>query len=267
MSYNHENTYWNNQGKFQKQYDYYYNKLVPPEGDADNSIGNLIRIVSKIYYRKFNDGDSYYDLVDDMPSLYDLTKIEGIDSRFIDRLETILSYDNDQDYEDFVDKAMRYVILKDKDNEVFNPNYYNIVRLGDYQNSFDHFIKFYLKDLSNFEDISETGRLLALSTKILARNIYYGDTYSDLVLDGGEGYSLKQFNDLGKEFIISLENILNCEKNYTKFINKVLRYIMLEHSNPTKIWNPITNRLVSITGQSGLKALEMLDCRVSYTPN
>ena len=50
------NTYWNETGKFQKAYTFLYDKLVPRSANAEIPIGNLLRIVSKIYYRKFNDG-------------------------------------------------------------------------------------------------------------------------------------------------------------------------------------------------------------------
>ena len=51
--------YWNSTGKFQKAYDYFYTKLVPPQGKANTDEGELLRIIGKFYYR-CADGDDYY---------------------------------------------------------------------------------------------------------------------------------------------------------------------------------------------------------------
>ena len=74
-------------------------------------------------------------------------------------------------------------------------------------------------------------------------------------------------DNIEKGFLKSLETILNVDKDTIKFINKILIHIMLEHSTPETIWNPNTNRLVSIYGTTGIKCLKMLDCRITYTPN
>ena len=76
------NTYRNDTGKFQKAYTFLYDKLVPRSGNAETPIGNLLRIVSKIYYRKFNDGDSYYELTNNEYGdayFYPITTIKDID--------------------------------------------------------------------------------------------------------------------------------------------------------------------------------------------
>jgi len=72
-------TYWNNKGKFQKEYTTLWNKYVPDEGyrilidrklarlmgysekqikEAVKSIRKLIRISNR-YYRFYNDGDNF----------------------------------------------------------------------------------------------------------------------------------------------------------------------------------------------------------------
>jgi hypothetical protein len=57
-------SYSDNKGKYQKAYDFLYKKLVPISGEAKNALGEALRLVSKVYYRKNNDGDSYGECVD-----------------------------------------------------------------------------------------------------------------------------------------------------------------------------------------------------------
>lgn len=50
-------TYWNNNGKFQAEYHELFKKLIPGNGPASTRPGELLRAISKLYYRWFNDGD------------------------------------------------------------------------------------------------------------------------------------------------------------------------------------------------------------------
>ena len=58
-------SYSDNKGKYQKAYDFLYKKLVPSSGKAKNALGEALRLVSRAYYRKNNDGDSYGDCIED----------------------------------------------------------------------------------------------------------------------------------------------------------------------------------------------------------
>ena len=58
-------SYSDNKGKYQKAYDFLYKKLVPSSGRAKNALGEALRLVSRVYYRKENDGDSYDDCIED----------------------------------------------------------------------------------------------------------------------------------------------------------------------------------------------------------
>jgi hypothetical protein len=58
-------SYSDNKGKYQKSYDFLYKKLVPTSGKAKNALGEALRLVSRVYYRKDNDGDSYDDCIED----------------------------------------------------------------------------------------------------------------------------------------------------------------------------------------------------------
>lgn len=48
--------YWNNKGKYQKQYEQLRESLVPDMGMAKTSVGEVLRIVGNIYYDHFNNG-------------------------------------------------------------------------------------------------------------------------------------------------------------------------------------------------------------------
>ena len=50
-------SYWNGKGRYQKEYEEMYDKLVPSNGEADTVIGELLRKSSRSYYRFYNDGD------------------------------------------------------------------------------------------------------------------------------------------------------------------------------------------------------------------
>ena len=51
-------SYSDRKGKYQKAYNFLYDKLVPPSGRAMNSLGEALRFVTKVYHRKDNDGDT-----------------------------------------------------------------------------------------------------------------------------------------------------------------------------------------------------------------
>ena len=51
------NSYWDNNGAYQKEYDALYDELVPNTGEADTLHGELIRAVSRLAYDYFNNGN------------------------------------------------------------------------------------------------------------------------------------------------------------------------------------------------------------------
>ena len=57
-------SYSNDKGKYQKAYDFLFKKLVPQSGRSMNNLGEALRLVSKVYYRLNNDGDSYDDCIE-----------------------------------------------------------------------------------------------------------------------------------------------------------------------------------------------------------
>lgn len=61
----YEPTYWNHNGKYQKLYEILYGSLVPKEGEADTTPGEILRIVSKVYYDIYNNGGWNFDTMSD----------------------------------------------------------------------------------------------------------------------------------------------------------------------------------------------------------
>ena len=56
--------YSDGKGKYEKAYNYLFKKMVPQSGSASNPLGEALRLVSKVYYRLNNDGDSYGDCIE-----------------------------------------------------------------------------------------------------------------------------------------------------------------------------------------------------------
>ena len=52
-----KNSYWNNNGKYNMEYENLWRRLVPAEGKASTVAGEVLRAVSRLYYRWYNDGD------------------------------------------------------------------------------------------------------------------------------------------------------------------------------------------------------------------
>lgn len=50
-------TYWNNKGKFQAQYNYVWENLVPDYGSSNNEHVEAIRCISGLYYEYYNNAN------------------------------------------------------------------------------------------------------------------------------------------------------------------------------------------------------------------
>ena len=73
--------YWNEQGRYQEEYQEYFNKLVPETGNADTDEGNALIAISKIYHDVFNNGagnivdeDEDYDDWDELVTEYSINR-------------------------------------------------------------------------------------------------------------------------------------------------------------------------------------------------
>ena len=56
--------YSDGKGKYEKAYNYLFKKMIPDSGRASNPLGEALRLVSRVYYRLSNDGDSYGDCIE-----------------------------------------------------------------------------------------------------------------------------------------------------------------------------------------------------------
>jgi hypothetical protein len=52
----YEPRYWGKNGRFQKQHDELWEKLIPDCGDADTTHGELLRVACRVYYEHYNNG-------------------------------------------------------------------------------------------------------------------------------------------------------------------------------------------------------------------
>ena len=152
-----EDSYYSNKGKYQKAYDILWDELVPKIGRANTEMGELLRRLARVYYRYYNDGDTYYQMCDDE---YD---------------DPMMEYFNDQ--------------------------------------------------------------------------------------AGVPEEQAKKVHDILSSCWGTYESCLESAVDY------VLREIMLSKSSDEKIYNPQTGRLVGITTPTGLKALTLLGCKISYSRN
>ena len=62
--------YWNSCGLYQKAYDRLYTDLVPPRDEAKTVAGEVLRLLSKAYYRVYNDGDAFPSEVKSLARAY-----------------------------------------------------------------------------------------------------------------------------------------------------------------------------------------------------
>jgi len=54
--------YWNSEGKYQNEHDALHSRLVPGEGKAQTSHGELLRCATNIYYDWYNNGGCNFDV-------------------------------------------------------------------------------------------------------------------------------------------------------------------------------------------------------------
>lgn len=115
--------YFSGNGKYQKAYDFLFKKLVPSQGSCSYNLAEALRLVSKVYYRYCNDGDSYDDCIE-----YGMINSFS-DNKFPfkfpyrelgNELERILSYD--KNYDLALDVVLLSIMLElsDKKN-IYNP--------------------------------------------------------------------------------------------------------------------------------------------------
>lgn len=110
-----EKTYWNSQGKFQKESDK-ISKLMPCWGKTNNPYLNLYLTASSLYYDVYNNGggniiDSYVKDIEQYIKPY-ANELKGIN--FNCTINTIIkNLKTEEKLEKFVDSVIEFVMYKD----------------------------------------------------------------------------------------------------------------------------------------------------------
>ncbi len=114
-----ENTYWHRNGKHQATYSKLWDELIPPTGSAKTKEGELLRAMSRLYYRWYNDGDKIEPMLEE--SVIDSSALNAwnyIYSYEDERCETdwqnlaleIMHSGTDEEYEKYLEEAADTVI-------------------------------------------------------------------------------------------------------------------------------------------------------------
>jgi len=123
-------SYWNNNGKYEKAYHYLFKKLVPSSGVAYTNLGEALRLVSKVYYRKNNDGDSYHDCIEDgiVPDFSDNHYPFDKEYKSLGReLDTLLSSNK---YDDALNLVLLHIMLSlSSTSNIYNPEMNRLVSI------------------------------------------------------------------------------------------------------------------------------------------
>jgi hypothetical protein len=95
-------TYWDNEGKYQEQYNKAWEQLIPASGEAEDGLPEALRAISRIGYDYYNNG--FCNLWQGW---------EDVD----DYGDEVMVYKMDSYYEDMVD-CLRYRIPRTMHNEL-----------------------------------------------------------------------------------------------------------------------------------------------------
>ena len=113
------NTYWNKNGKHEEEYHKLYDELVPECGNADTFEGEMLRAVSKLYYRYYNGGDRVADVMEEYmkgsSALYAWGFLYKQSETRLKALELLRSYgeaDYEVNLEDLANFVIEYIISK-----------------------------------------------------------------------------------------------------------------------------------------------------------
>ena len=126
--------YWNNKGKYSKEFDQLWEELVPSEGEAESKKGELVRCLGRLHYEFYNNGncnavyefpvswsedeDDYdYEVDDFYQDMIDyIEKHIPTASGLLRLIETIIIHQRDEDdaaYDELFDHCMPFIIKMD----------------------------------------------------------------------------------------------------------------------------------------------------------
>ena len=124
--------YSDGKGKYEKAYGYLLKKMIPESGRASNPLGEALRLVSRVYYRRSNDGDSYgecieYGMVPDFSERkFPFDKEYAALGR---ELDSHLS--SDSGYDKAVDLVLLHIMLNlSSESNIYNPETNRLVPLN-----------------------------------------------------------------------------------------------------------------------------------------
>ena len=126
-----KNSYWNETGAYQKEYNELYEKLVPAKGQAKTLHGELIRCGSRLVYEFYNNGnsniinyngDGYISIDDFYEEKIDFIE-ETIKEDCVRRLRIFLlggisclnDEQEDKIYNDLMDNIMHFVLTTENE--------------------------------------------------------------------------------------------------------------------------------------------------------
>jgi hypothetical protein len=120
--------YWNNNGKYQIAYNYFFDKLVPKSGKADDPFGELLSRVSWVYQRRFNDGDTYDDLCEDhQDGLFINNK--NMPEKQRKKVEYLIGV-TEEDLEKTINYVVKEIMLEHStDEKIWNPETSRLIRI------------------------------------------------------------------------------------------------------------------------------------------
>lgn len=114
-------SYWNSTGKYQKAYDYLYDKLIPKSGSSRHKYGELLRVLGRYYYRYYNDGDDYYAMIEEGTDFTNNCKMPAVER---ENVESML--DGWGHYKTILEDTVNYVLVRTMLNlstptKIYNP--------------------------------------------------------------------------------------------------------------------------------------------------
>jgi len=143
------NSYWNKTGAYEKEYSEFWDKLVPPSGDAPTVHGEMLRAIGRIAYDYANNGNC--NLLE-----YEKTSCSACGGTGCED-----SYRNDEEDEDYEDTCSYCEGTGDEDGDIFIDEYY--------EKMFD-FLEEFMTDDTNIVD---------LRYWLLNRGSFYDYKYGD----------------------------------------------------------------------------------------
>lgn len=121
---------WKN-GKYQNAYTFLFTKLIPKNGSSVYPLGEALRLISKVYYRYYNDGDNYEDCIEMGIISYPFCKPQFPFDNEYKELGDILDIELDSGkYEEAINIVLRHIMINLSNKyKIYNPDTNRLVSL------------------------------------------------------------------------------------------------------------------------------------------